>query len=199
MVWNTSALRHELRTAASAYKQAFSSPDTTVVNCAAVKANPFLPLMDIVAEEGFGFESASRGEMEQSLAVRNIDRRLLVFDSPTKTRAEIVYALESNVHVNIDNFQELRVLDQVLTEAGLLKQETADNNTRRIGVRVNPEIGGGSIDTHSTSEPWSKFGIGVHQYQDDLIQAFKTRPYLRMLHWYVYCRESDCVRVLVIV
>lgn len=47
---------------------------------------------------------ASLGELAQALHVGFPPDRI-VFDSPAKTRAELAYALERGVPVNLDNFQ----------------------------------------------------------------------------------------------
>jgi diaminopimelate decarboxylase len=65
-----------------------------------------------------------------------------VYDAPIKKRSELERILLLGVHVNVDNFQEL----EVITE--LLQNKPSSSS---IGLRVNPQIGAGSVAMSSTS------------------------------------------------
>ncbi|MFJ5897491.1 hypothetical protein ACIQFZ_18840 [Streptomyces sp. NPDC093064] len=60
----------------------------------------------------------------------------IVFDSPAKTRAELVRALSLGVAVNADNFQELSRLDEILATR---------RSDSRIGVRRSGALFEGHI------------------------------------------------------
>ena len=164
MFWNFSELQRAIETVATSFPP-------QALHTVAAKANPLLSILKFAKEQGTGCECASLGELTQALAA-GFDRDKIVFDSPVKTREELRFALQSGVNLNVDNFQELSVLD------GLFGVYTRSHSlmrpSRYLGVRINPEVGAGSIDTHSTSVPWSKFGIGLLQYHAELLKAYKV-------------------------
>ncbi|MDG4864521.1 diaminopimelate decarboxylase, partial [Streptomyces sp. T-3] len=98
-----------------------------------------------------------------------------VLDSPAKTPAELRHALALGIAVNADNRQELARLDALVGSAPTRSP---------LGLRVNPQIGAGSIDALSTATPTSKFGIGLRDEgaREWVIQAFLDRPWLTRLH-----------------
>ena len=55
----------------------------------------------------------------------------------------------------------------------------------RIGVRVNPQVGAGTNAQLSTGTATSKFGIGMDDDRQRLIQAYVDRPWLTMMHCHV--------------
>ena len=56
------------------------------------------------ATHGMGFETASIGELTQSLNT-GVEAGRIVFDSPVKTRRELQMAVDKGVHINFDNWQ----------------------------------------------------------------------------------------------
>ena len=51
-----------------------------------------------------------------------------------------------------------------------------------IGVRLNPQTGAGAIGAMSTATSTSKFGIGLADHRERVIEAFASRPWLTQLH-----------------
>ncbi|MFE0463104.1 diaminopimelate decarboxylase [Kitasatospora sp. NPDC058965] len=153
-------------------------PDRVEVRHAfAAKANSLVPVLARLRELGMDCEVASPGEFAQALAA-GFEPERIVFDSPAKTRRELARALELGVAVNIDNWQELARLDTLLTDR---------RTDSRIGVRVNPQLGGGSIGAMSTATATSKFGIALADEGnvERLVAAFRERPWLTWLHCHV--------------
>ncbi|MFB8170222.1 diaminopimelate decarboxylase [Kitasatospora purpeofusca] len=152
-------------------------PSPEVLHTFAAKANCLVPLLARLRELGMGCEVASPGEFAQALAA-GFEPDRIVLDSPAKTRRELAAALELGVAVNIDNWQELERVD-ALVGAGTPRS--------RIGVRVNPQIGGGTIGAMSTATATSKFGIGLADEGNTkrLVEAFRERPWLTWVHVHV--------------
>ncbi|MBP0448583.1 diaminopimelate decarboxylase [Kitasatospora sp. RG8] len=148
-----------------------------VLHAFAAKANSLVPVLARLRDLGMGCEVASPGEFAQALAA-GFQPAQIVFDSPAKTRRELAQALELGVAVNVDNWQELARIDELLTT----------RPTRsRIGVRVNPQTGAGAIGAMSTATATSKFGIAPADdgNTERLVEAFRDRPWLTWLHCHV--------------
>ncbi|MFJ4549902.1 diaminopimelate decarboxylase [Streptomyces sp. NPDC088817] len=153
-------------------------PDSLrVLHAFAAKANCLVPVLEEVRLSGMGCEVASAGELAQALEA-GFEPAHIVFDSPAKTRAELVRALSLGVAVNADSFQELARLDEILATR---------RSDSRIGVRVNPQIGAGSITAMSTATATSKFGVPLEDEgnRGRLLQTYRDRPWLTWVHAHV--------------
>lgn len=139
----------------------------------AAKAITLRPVLARFAQAGFGCEVASPGELELALAA-GFPAERIVFDSPAKTETEIERALALGVSFNIDNFEELARVDQAIARAG--------GHRSVIGMRLNPQTGAGTIGAMSTATTTSKFGIGLADHRDEIVDAFADRPWLTQLH-----------------
>ncbi|MFE0389189.1 diaminopimelate decarboxylase [Streptomyces bungoensis] len=166
-----------IRESAAALRAAFAAvtaPGTPVLHAFAVKATPLVPVLRLLHEEGIGAEVASPGELALARAA-GLPPERTVLDSPAKTTAELRDALASGVAVNADNPQELRRLDALVAAAPTRSP---------LGLRVNPQVGGGSIGATSTATRTSKFGVAL---RDDgarawVVRAYADRPWLTRLH-----------------
>lgn len=159
-------------------RAAFS--DLRPLHTVAVKAIPLLPVLARVAASGYGAEVASPGEFRLALAAGFPFERI-VFDSPAKTRHDLVQALAQGVTINADNFSELDRIDQLIR--GLASEQHRDT-TSSIGLRINPQLGAGTITAMSTATPASKFGVALHDpgNRQAILTAFARYPWLTGLH-----------------
>ncbi len=147
----------------------------STLHALAVKANPIGPMLREARDMGFGAECASAVEVLHAREIGFAPERI-VFDSPAKTPREITLALDAGLHLNVDNFQELRRCAAHL----------ATHPSRSVvGLRVNPSVGAGSIVSSSTAIPTSKFGVTLDEHRDQILDAFRSLPFLRALHVHV--------------
>ncbi|WP_240796287.1 diaminopimelate decarboxylase [Streptomyces sp. RFCAC02] len=148
----------------------------TVLHTFAAKANSLVPVLAELRALGMGCEVASPGELAQALAAGFAPERI-VFDSPAKTTAELTHALDLGIAVNADNFQELERIDALLANR-------PTPSASRLGVRVNPQVGTGSIAAMSTATATSKFGIPLRDEgnEERLLRLYRERPYLTQVH-----------------
>ncbi|MEU9488263.1 diaminopimelate decarboxylase [Streptomyces decoyicus] len=155
----------------------FTAPGTPVLHAFAVKAASLVPVLRLLAQEGLGCEVASPGELALARAA-GVPVGRTVLDSPAKTLAELREALALGIAVNADNPEELARIDALMASAP---------SNAPIGLRVNPQIGGGSIGAMSTATDTSKFGVGLRDegVRDWVVQAFLARPWLTRLHAHV--------------
>ncbi|MET9551500.1 diaminopimelate decarboxylase [Streptomyces sp. NPDC006645] len=166
-----------IRASAAALHAAFdavTTPDTRVLHAFAVKAAPLVPVLRLLRDAGVGAEVASPGELGLARAAGIAPDRT-VLDSPAKTPAELREALALGIAVNADNPQELTRLDALLRSAPTHSP---------IGLRVNPQTGGGSIGALSTATATSKFGVALRDEgaRAWVVRAFLDRPWLTRLH-----------------
>ena len=144
----------------------------------AVKANPLPPVLAMLcdAHPRLGAEAASLPELHLALAAGFEPRRIL-FDSPAKTEAEIRFALDKGVHLNVDNFQELERVAGYVAAYG----EPAG----AVGLRINPVVGAGAIQSTSVAGATSKFGVPVNECRADILDAYARHPWLTAMHAHV--------------
>ncbi|WP_351227845.1 diaminopimelate decarboxylase [Streptomyces sp. NPDC002133] len=164
-----------IRASAAALRAAFQEiTDAPVLHAFAVKATPLVPVLRLLHEEGIGAEVASPGELALARAA-GVPPGRTVFDSPAKTLAELHTALTGGIAVNADNLQELGRIDTLV-------QVTPPASP--IGLRVNAQIGAGTIGALSTATATSKFGIALRDEgaRDRIVRACLDRPWLTRLH-----------------
>ncbi|WP_405772319.1 diaminopimelate decarboxylase [Streptomyces sp. NBC_01538] len=154
--------------------EAVAAPGTPVLHAFAVKATPLVPVLRLLLEEGIGAEVASPGELALARAA-GVPPTRTVLDSPAKTPAELREALALGIAVNADNPQELDRIDALMRSA---------TSRSPIGIRVNPQIGGGSIGATSTATATSKFGVALldEGAREWIVGAYAGRPWLTRLH-----------------
>ncbi|WP_189322502.1 diaminopimelate decarboxylase [Streptomyces flaveus] len=166
-----------IRSSAAALRTAFEAvvaPGTPVLHAFAVKATPLVPVLRLLHEEGIGAEVASAGELALARAA-GVPPSRTVLDSPAKTPAELREAMALGIAVNADNPQELARID------GLVQSATTRSP---LGLRVNPQVGGGSIEALSTATATSKFGVALRDggAREWVVRAYLDRPWLTRLH-----------------
>lgn len=165
-----------------------------VLHAVACKAVPLQPLLRFYADAGAGCEVASPGELELALSA-GFAPESIVFDSPAKTMTELKRAVSLGVSMNIDNFEELERLDAIFhgqttsakaPDSGATSSKASDSGAAsvRVGVRINPQSGTGTIGALSTATQTSKFGIGLADpgARESLIEAYLARPWLTQIH-----------------
>lgn len=165
-----------LRESVAELKDAFA-PLGRVQHTVAVKACGLAPVLRLLADLGVDAEVAGPGETAVAEAA-GVRGARLVLDSPAKTTAELAHALAEGTAINADNFQELARLDALI---GTTSPKSV------LGLRINPQIGGGRIDDTSTATDTSKFGIPLRDPGNRglLIEAVARRPWLSRLHVHV--------------
>ena len=145
------------------------------LHAVAMKANPLTRILEFFRPLGAGAEAASLVELKLALKA-GYPAKMIVFDSPVKTWKELEFALTAGVHINLDSLEELE-------RVAALKQTIVSGST--IGIRINPQVGVGSIAESSVAGEYSKFGIPVTTRRKELMQAFLKYPWLSGVHLHV--------------
>jgi diaminopimelate decarboxylase len=141
----------------------------------AVKANPLKRILDLLKKLDMGAEAASLGEVSIVLDTGYSPKKI-VFDSPVKTIEDLEFALKTGIHINIDSLSELERV------AAIKKKNTSDST---IGIRINPQVGTGTILESSVAGEYSKFGVPIKSGRADLIEAFTKYKWLTGVHLHV--------------
>ena len=120
----------------------------------AVKANPNLAVLNVLARQGYGADVVSGGEMRRALAAGMTPDKI-VFSGVGKTRAELAAALEAGIgQFNIESEEEGLELAELAAEMGL---------EARCALRINPDVDAGTHDKISTGKADNKFGVPISE------------------------------------
>ena len=120
----------------------------------AIKANPNLAVLRVLADEGYGADVVSGGELSRALA-SGMRAEDVVFSGVGKTRAELQRALDVGLgQFNLELEEEGEVLAAIAAAGG-----TRANAT----LRVNPDVDAGTHAKISTGKSENKFGVPIDQ------------------------------------
>lgn len=120
----------------------------------AVKSNPNLAVLKVLAREGYGADIVSGGEMDRALAA-GMPADDIVFSGVGKTRTEMAAALQAGLgQFNVESEEE-----------GAELAEVAHGMGRRAGatLRVNPNVDAKTHAKISTGKSENKFGVAYDQ------------------------------------
>ena len=127
----------------------------------AVKANSNQSIIKLMASLGAGADVVSVGELERAI-IAGVEPQKIIFEGIGKTKQDIAFAIEKNIRlINIESIDELERVNEVA-----LNQSKKIN----IGIRLNPNIDGQTLDKISTGKKTDKFGIDT----DKLNELFKV-------------------------
>ncbi len=120
----------------------------------AVKANPNLGVLKVLAREGYGADVVSVGEMWRAIA-GGIAPADIVFSGVGKRRDELEAALDAGIgQFNIEHEAEGVALAEIAAARGVRAPAT---------IRVNPDVDAGTHAKISTGRKENKFGIDIDQ------------------------------------
>lgn len=128
----------------------------------ALKANSNLAICKILQSEGSGAEVSSGNELQNALRV-GFSGEQIIFNGNHKTEKELELAITNDVLINVDSFQELKIVDKIAARLG---------KKARIGFRVNPDVRAPTHPYIATGLRESKFGFEVASGQ--ALEAYLT-------------------------
>jgi diaminopimelate decarboxylase len=148
--------RATLERHARVFKEALSGLDNPHI-AFAIKANPNLAVLKVLAKQGYGADVVSGGEMDRALAA-GIKAEDIVFSGVGKTAEEIVRALKAGIgQFNIESEEEGREL--------AILADTLGHRAEAV-LRINPDVDAGTHGKISTGKADNKFGVGIHRAPD---------------------------------
>lgn len=139
--------------------------------CFAVKSNPNIALLNLLAKLGSGFDIVSQGELERVLAAGG-DANKVVFSGVAKSHSEIERALEVGIRCfNVESESELLRINQVAEKLG---------KKAPISLRVNPDVDAKTHPYISTGLKKNKFGVSVERARE-VYRLAKTLPHIQIV------------------
>lgn len=139
--------------------------------CFAVKSNPNIAILNVMAKLGSGFDIVSQGELERVLAAGG-DAAKVVFSGVAKSHQEIARALEVNIRCfNVESEAELLRINQIAGEMGKIAP---------ISLRVNPDVDAHTHPYISTGLKENKFGVSVEQARE-VYKLAATLPNIKIV------------------
>jgi diaminopimelate decarboxylase len=139
--------------------------------CYAVKANPNLGVLSVLAQAGSGFDIVSGGELARVVAAGGAPSRI-VFSGVGKTEGEIEAALRAGILCfNVESEFELRDLSRIAARVG---------RRAPVSLRVNPHIDPGTHPYIATGLKSSKFGV-AHDQVLELYRRAWADPHLQVI------------------
>ena len=121
----------------------------------AIKANPNLAVLKVLAREGYGADVVSGRRNEPGFGGGHYCQRISCFLASEKPADEIIAALKKNIgQFNIESEEEGRELSALAEIMG----KRAD-----AVLRINPDVDAQTNAKISTGKADNKFGIGLHK------------------------------------
>lgn len=118
----------------------------------AVKANPNLAVLRVLANAGMGADVVSGGELRRALAAGVTPDRI-VFSGVGKTDAELALGLAESIgQFNLESEEEGAELSAIAASKGA---------TAYCTLRVNPDVDAGTHAKISTGKAENKFGVPI--------------------------------------
>jgi len=118
----------------------------------AIKANPNLAVLRVLANEGYGADVVSGGEMARALAA-GMPAEDIVFSGVGKTVGELTAALDAGIgQFNLELEEEGSVLAALAHARGQRAPAV---------LRVNPDVDAGTHAKISTGKAENKFGVAI--------------------------------------
>ncbi len=172
---DTSVIFYNLASLQKRLKEIINVFPKNSLHTVAIKANPLISILRLAQKSGFGAEAASMPEIHLALKA-GISPDKIFFDSPAKTKDEISFAMKAGININADSFDELDIIRNLISR---LKSKS------KIGLRINPQTGIGSIEDTSVSGEYSKFGIPIKEFRDELEDYYLNNEWLRSVHYHI--------------
>ena len=115
----------------------------------AMKANYNPSILNLIYENGIGFECVSPGEVKHLIkSIPGIDLNRIIFTPNFAPKSDYIFAIENNLNLTIDNIFPFEEWPDLFID-------------RDVFVRVDPGIGDGHHEHVVTGGNFSKFGIPI--------------------------------------
>ena len=136
-----------------------------------LKANSNQAIIKLMSRLGVGADVVSVGELERAI-MAGVNPKKIIFEGIGKTNKDIAFAISNNIRlINVESIDEIQRINNVAKE---------NNKNVDIGIRLNPNIDGQTIDKISTGKKTDKFGIDTDKLQE-IFQALENAKYVNLI------------------
>lgn len=123
----------------------------------AVKACANPKVLSIIAQEGFGADCVSGGEVQAAIDA-GFPAEKIVYAGVGKSDREIILGLEHGIFAfNVESIPELEIINQLALQRG---------KVARVALRINPNVGAHTHANITTGLAENKFGIDMQDMED---------------------------------
>ena len=137
----------------------------------AVKACSNKAILNLMAQQGVGFDIVSGGELWRVVNAGG-DPTLCTYAGVGKTEAEIRYALDLNIYCfNCESENELREINRIAGEMGVKAP---------VAVRVNPHVDAHTHKYITTGTSENKFGVDISRIEELYATIAAEMPHLHI-------------------
>lgn len=149
----------------------------------AIKANSNEPILNTIAEKGFGADCVSGNEVLHAIKC-GFDPAKVAFAGVGKTDEEINVGLDNDIFsFNVESQPEL----EIINELALAKGKVA-----RIALRINPNVDANTHQYITTGMEENKFGINMWELEG-LIEKMKDLTAVKLvgIHFHIGSQITD--------
>ncbi|MBR5330430.1 MAG: diaminopimelate decarboxylase [Akkermansia sp.] len=137
----------------------------------AVKACSNKAILNLMAQQGAGFDIVSAGELWRVINAGG-DPTLCTYAGVAKTEPEIRYALEQQIYCfNCESENELREINRIAGEMGVKAP---------VAVRVNPHVDAHTHKYITTGNAENKFGVDITRIEEVYATIAAEMPHLHI-------------------
>ena len=125
----------------------------------AVKSNSNQAILKIIKNCGSGADVVSVGELERAIEA-GFNPSKIIFEGLGKSKSDIEFAIKKNIRlINVESLNEIKLINEIGNSL---------NKMIDIGIRLNPNIDGNTLDKITTGKKTDKFGIDIDQLKKNL-------------------------------
>ena len=131
-----------------------------------IKANSNLAILTLIKSLGSGADVVSNGELLRALSA-GFPVSKIIYEGVGKTKSDLKFAIKKNIRqINVESIEELRLINSL---GQFMKKKV------KIGIRINPNIDGNTIDKISTGRKTDKFGISFNKLNKISLELKKLK------------------------
>ena len=120
-----------------------------------IKANSNQAIIAFINSLGAGADVVSIEEMQRALSA-GINPNKIIYEGVGKSQSDIINAIQNKIRqINVESIEELLQINAI--------GKNLSKNVN-IGLRINPDIDGNTLDKISTGRKTDKFGIDFNQF-----------------------------------
>ena len=136
-----------------------------------VKSNSNQAVLKLMKSLNLGADVVSIGELKRALAA-GFDPDKIIFEGVGKSKDDLLYAIQKKIRlINTESLEEIKLLEKLAKEK---------NKNINIGVRLNPNIDGKTLNKISTGKKTDKFGIEIEDIKN-IINIVKNSNSLNLI------------------